>query len=42
MGAKQDGIVVGLERLGETYRKSLKVGQTVPVYVLNPRDSTVT
>ena len=41
MGAKQDGIVTAqdLERLGETYRKSLKVGQTVPVYVLNPRDS---
>ncbi|MEP0762695.1 MAG: S1 RNA-binding domain-containing protein [Chloroflexota bacterium] len=41
MGAKQDGIVTAqdLERLGETYRKSLKVGQTVPVYVLNPRDA---
>jgi len=40
MGAKQDGIVTAqdLERLGDTYRKSLKVGQTVPVYVLNPRD----
>ena len=41
MGAKQDGIVTAqdLERLDEEYRKSLKVGQTVPVYVLNPRDS---
>ncbi|MCL4239254.1 MAG: S1 RNA-binding domain-containing protein [Anaerolineae bacterium] len=41
MGAKQDGIVTAqdLERLGDAYRKSLKVGQTVPVYVLNPRDS---
>ncbi len=41
MGAKQDGIVTSqdLERLDPAYRKSLKVGQTVPVYVLNPRDS---
>jgi len=41
MGAKQDVIVTAqdLERLGDAYRKSLKVGQTVPVYVLNPRDS---
>lgn len=41
MGAKQDGIVTAqdLERLETSFRKSLKVGQTVPVYVLNPRDS---
>jgi small subunit ribosomal protein S1 len=41
MGAKQDGIVTAqdLERLSPDYRKSLKVGQNVPVYVLNPRDS---
>jgi len=41
MGAKQDGIVTAqdLERLDDAYRKSLQVGQTVPVYVLNPRDS---
>jgi small subunit ribosomal protein S1 len=41
MGAKQDGIVTAqdLERLDPQFRKSLKVGQQVPVYVLNPRDS---
>jgi small subunit ribosomal protein S1 len=41
LGAKKDGIVTAqdLERLDETFRRSLKVGQTVPVYVLNPRDS---
>ncbi|NLX09032.1 MAG: S1 RNA-binding domain-containing protein, partial [Chloroflexi bacterium] len=41
MGAKQDGIVTGqdLERLDDSYRSSLHVGQTVPVYVLTPRDS---
>lgn len=41
MGAKQDGIVTAqdLERLDPAYRKSLKVGESVPVYVLNPRDS---
>ena len=41
MGAKQDGIVTAqdLERLDPQFRKSLKVGQEVPVYVLNPRDS---
>ncbi|HEX3051933.1 MAG TPA: S1 RNA-binding domain-containing protein [Aggregatilineaceae bacterium] len=41
MGAKQDGIVTAqdLERLDPEFRKSLKVGQEVPVYVLNPRDS---
>ncbi len=41
MGAKQDGIVTSqdLERLEDGFRKSLKVGQEVPVYVLNPRDS---
>ncbi|MBN2305758.1 MAG: S1 RNA-binding domain-containing protein [Anaerolineae bacterium] len=41
MGAKQDGIVTSqdLERLNPEYRRELTVGQTVPVYVLNPRDS---
>ncbi len=41
MGAKQDGIVTSqdLERLEDDYRESLQVGQKVPVYVLNPRDS---
>jgi small subunit ribosomal protein S1 len=41
MGAKQDGIVTAqdLDRLDPEYRASLQVGQTVPVYVLNPRDS---
>lgn len=41
MGAKQDGIVTAqdLERLDPEYRNSLRVGQQVPVYVLNPRDS---
>jgi len=41
MGAKQDGIVTAqdLERLDDGFRRSLKVGQTVPVYVLNPRDT---
>jgi small subunit ribosomal protein S1 len=40
MGAKQDGIVTSqdLERLDPEYRESLQTGQTVPVYVLNPRD----
>jgi small subunit ribosomal protein S1 len=41
MGAKQDGIVTAqdLERLDPEFRQSLNVGQNVPVYVLNPRDS---
>lgn len=41
LGAKKDGIVTtqDLERLDETFRRSLKVGQLVPVYVLNPRDT---
>jgi small subunit ribosomal protein S1 len=40
LNAKQDGIVRSedLERLDPTYRTSLKVGDEVPVYVLNPRD----
>ncbi len=40
MGAKQDGIVMAqdLEHLDEEIRESLEVGQTVPVYVLQPRD----
>jgi small subunit ribosomal protein S1 len=41
MGAKQDGIVTSqdIERLDPSVRDSLKVGQEVPVYVLQPRDS---
>jgi small subunit ribosomal protein S1 len=40
LNAKQDGIVRSedLERLDEDFRDSLKVGDEVPVYVLNPRD----
>jgi small subunit ribosomal protein S1 len=40
MGAKQDGIVMAqdLEHLDDDIRESLEVGQTVPVYVLQPRD----
>ncbi len=41
LGAKQDGIVTSqdMERLDPTFRSSLKVGQDVPVYVLQTRDS---
>lgn len=40
LNAKQDGIVRSedLERLDDQFRASLKVGQEIPVYVLNPRD----
>lgn len=40
LGAKQDGIVPAqdIERLDSEFRKELKVGAEVPVYVLNPRD----
>lgn len=40
LNAKQDGIVRSedLERLDDEYRGSLRVGDDVPVYVLNPRD----
>ena len=40
LNAKQDGIVRSedLERLDDEYRDSLRVGDDVPVYVLNPRD----
>lgn len=40
LGAKQDGIVPAqdIERLDPEFRKNLKVGAEVPVYVLNPRD----
>ncbi|NOK85857.1 MAG: S1 RNA-binding domain-containing protein [Chloroflexi bacterium AL-W] len=40
MNTKQDGIVRSedLERLDNKFRGSLKVGDEVPVYVLNPRD----
>lgn len=41
LGAKKDGIVTAqdLERLDDEFRRSLHVGQEVPVYVLNPRDT---
>jgi small subunit ribosomal protein S1 len=41
LGAKQDGIVTSqdMERLDPNFRESLKVGQDVPVYVLQTRDS---
>lgn len=40
MGAKRDGIVTAqdIERLDETFRDSLKVGDKVYVYVINPQD----
>lgn len=40
LGVKQDGIVPSqdLERLDDALRAGLKVGDEVPVYVLNPRD----
>lgn len=40
LGAKQDGIVPAqdLEKLDDEYRSKLKVGESVPVYILNPRD----
>ena len=40
MNAKQDGIVrqEDLDRLDPEVRGNLKVGQEIPVYVLNPRD----
>ncbi len=40
LGAKRDGVVPlqDLERMDEAMRKSLQVGQQVPVYVLNPQD----
>ncbi|MBN1285480.1 MAG: S1 RNA-binding domain-containing protein [Anaerolineae bacterium] len=41
MGAKRDGVVPvnDLERLDADMRANLREGQTVPVYVLNPRDN---
>lgn len=38
LGAKQDGVVTAqdLERLSDDLRASLRVGEKVPVYVLNP------
>ncbi|MBC8099671.1 MAG: S1 RNA-binding domain-containing protein [Armatimonadetes bacterium] len=41
LNAKQDGIVRAedLERLDETFRRGLKVGDEVPVYIINPRDA---
>ncbi len=40
LGAKRDGIVPyqDIERLDPRFRDSLKVGEEVPVYVMNPRD----
>ena len=40
MGGKRDGIVPpqDLERLDDTFREQLQVGEEVPVYVMNPRD----
>ena len=40
LGTKRDGIVPSqdLERMDEAMRADLKVGQEVPVYVLNPQD----
>jgi small subunit ribosomal protein S1 len=40
LNAKQDGVVRSedLERLDDEYRETLKEGDEVPVYVLNPRD----
>jgi small subunit ribosomal protein S1 len=40
LGAKQDGIVpsTDLERMEDEYRHTLKVGEEVPVYVINPSD----
>jgi small subunit ribosomal protein S1 len=41
LGAKRDGIVPSndLERLDKSMRDDLQEGETVPVYVLNPRDN---
>jgi small subunit ribosomal protein S1 len=41
LGAKQDGIcpVQDLDRLDPEYRAKLLVGETVPVYIANPRDN---
>lgn len=41
LNAKQDGIVKSedLERLDDQFRGSLKAGDEVPVYILNPRDA---
>ncbi|GAB4569405.1 MAG: S1 RNA-binding domain-containing protein [Anaerolineae bacterium] len=41
LGVKQDGIVPAqdLDRLDDEVRSSLKVGQEVPVYILNPSDN---
>ncbi len=40
LNAKQDGIVryEDIERLDDQFRQTLRVGDEVPVYVLNPRD----
>src|SRR5690606_17441312 len=40
LNTKQDGIVRSedLERLDDEFRDSLKVGDEIPVYILNPRD----
>jgi len=40
LNTKQDGIVKSedLDRLDMTFRKSLTVGQEIPVFIINPRD----
>jgi len=40
LNTKQDGVVryEDLERLDDEFRDSLKIGDEVPVYILNPRD----
>jgi small subunit ribosomal protein S1 len=41
LGAKQDGIVpfTDIERMDDEFKDTLKVGEDVPVYVINPSDS---
>jgi small subunit ribosomal protein S1 len=40
LGAKQDGIVpfTDIERMDDEFKDTLKVGEDVPVYVINPSD----
>ncbi|MGJ3237655.1 MAG: 30S ribosomal protein S1 [Anaerolineae bacterium] len=42
LGAKQDGIVpnTDIERMDDDFYQSLEVGQSIPVYVMNPSDSS--
>jgi small subunit ribosomal protein S1 len=41
LGAKQDGIVpfTDIERMDDEFKDTLKVGEDVPVYVINPSDA---